>query len=153
MIKAFTNHTNWLNIGKTIAEKYIECLELENTGVLEYSVHPLTKSDTYIKSKGDKITEIVYRGINFKNNAETIILNKKNELFKVHDIQIVSNKIIFLVKKLLNVEFSHLLTAYEFNGISDLLEEIAIEKIWMNRGHVFKFCGTEYVFFNKFAYI
>lgn len=154
MLKSFTVNCNWLNVCKSIAEKYVNRLELENSGLFEYSVHPVAMSKTSINyDKDNRIKEIIYCGISFRNDKSTIIINKSKEMFQIGNIIEKSGAVFFLGHKLTNLQFCHELTAYSFDEIDNETREIKFEHIWKNFGHVYSFGGNRYVFFNTFFYL
>ena len=75
MIKGFTTYTNWINVAKTISDKYIARLELENSKLFEFSTHPVAKSNNHVVAKDGKITEITYQGTCFKNDKSSATLH------------------------------------------------------------------------------
>lgn len=147
-IKAFTNSTNFLNVSKSIAMKYLAHLELINCKAFEYVNHPLTKKQTgaVVNSKG--ISKLVKNGITIKNDKSTVIRALNGELFKLIDI--LNAEAPYIVAKKIKVNgFSNELLAYELAEIDENEVQVSVDAINFEVGHIYQFCGDNYCFFNK----
>lgn len=152
MIKSFTKNSNFLNISKSIAEKYLARLELENCGIGEYTDHPILKLDSFVEFKGNSIKEIVINGTTIKNNPATIIMTKTKQLFCTANIVQSHDGISIIGRKLTGVEFSNELMRFQFDQIEIEESTIHLDNILPHVGHSFNFKCAKVVFFNKMIY-
>lgn len=152
MVKNFVVNTNFLNIGKSIADKYMSWLHLENSGMMDYQTHPLLKSERIIKrDKDQSVISLKENGILFKIGKNTII--KTRDGSKGYLKKIIVNdeeKILFEVVKMRNFLFNNELLGYKFSCDETDRMLIEIKDVLPEVGHVYEFEGDTYIFFNKF---
>lgn len=149
MVKNFTNNTNYLNICKTIAEKYSAKLNLENSNMLEYTEHKLLKNECDLKfAKDGKVSSIDIRGVTLKNNNTTYLMKHDGEeIFKLKEI-IYDGNVKFFCSKLSNIQKHNDLMAISFDSVDTEISTLRLEDIELEVGHLYSYCNKDYVFFN-----
>ena len=152
LIKEFSKNSNYLNISKTITEKYLLRLELENCGQFEYKEHPVSKRSLVIKRKSNKITSIEINGCLLKNLKQTVVMTRNKRCYFVVDMVIENENQYIIGKEYQNIQFSNQLMGYQFEKISKNPTKIPFDTIWMNVGHVYNFMESRCIYFNKIPY-
>ena len=88
-IKGFTKHSNFIDVCKSISEKYLTKLELENSGVFEFSSPPLAQLENIkFTQSGGIINSVFYHGYEIRNSVETFLFTKSKRLINVRNITV-----------------------------------------------------------------
>lgn len=152
MIKNFSRNTNYLNICKTICDKYSAKVKIENCAAFYDKIHPILRTKD-LKLNIDKvgnITSVDFYGIHIKNSCNTFIMSGNNQdLFNVKNIHEEGENITLEGKKLLNVEFHNELMSFKYSGVTDESYLIPITQIQPYVGHRYTFEEENFIYFNR----
>lgn len=147
-IKNFTRHSNFINVGKSIAEKYVQKLELEFSGLFDFLTHPILQPDIITESSDGCIKSVVLLGLKIKNSPETIIVSKKKCIMQLNNIT-ENDNCIYFHGKVLDCEFNHELLAYKIRSQSHDQATMSIGEICFKVGHIFNARSSKFVFFKN----
>lgn len=149
LVKNFTKNCNYLNVSKTIIEKYSAFLELEFSETFEFKTHPLLKPNLIIeRTSSNCVKTITYKRIQIKNHCETILITLDGSFFKISNIVETINDIIFEGFIIFHHGFDNALLAYKVNYISNSISTFSIKDIKMYIGKLFTFNQEIFVFFD-----
>lgn len=151
IIKGFTKNSNFINICKTIAKKYVARLELENSGAFEFHSHPLEQilDVEVIYGAENKIKAILCNRYEVRNSVETYLFTKTRKLINVLDVTVESDKKILVYgNELVGISKHNELCAYSFTNIEPLDTPLRIDEFIIQVGHLYEFNEVKYVLFN-----
>lgn len=152
MIKNFSRNTNYINICKTICEKYVAKVNLENFGAFDNQIHPILadKDVEVIYNKFNEITAILYHGILIKNKNNTYLMCRQTkEIFRIIDICETELGVFFKGNKLINAEFHNELIAYKISNHSAEIYSLSLRNISPYIGHEYLFDNQKFIYFNR----
>ena len=143
LIKKFTANCNFHNVAKSICQKYKAKIQMENMRYGPYLEHPLITSEFTKCVKNGHIKYVVIKGIMIKNNKEVFLPTFSKEIYRICDMQIVSEKLNFTCKKVNISHFDQRLLAFE------ILDEEDTQTIIDSRDFLFE-VGLRFWYIDKY---
>ena len=146
IFKKFTKFSNWINVGKSTVEKYVQKLNLESSGYFGFEEHPAKTNMLEFRIADNMIKDVKYNGIIIMNSTQSIVCTKCNKFYQIHDI----SRDNLVGKEIVYNNFDQILLGYKVVKIESIHSAIAFEDIKMV-GHIYIFREVEYVFFDYFV--